>query len=317
MMISFKKYPVDIILCMLWSIVLLPFVLLDLGVIIRIILGLPFLLFIPGYVLIFVLFPTKKTDKGISVLVRIALSFGFSIAVVSLIGFGLNYTSWGIQLESVILSLFVFVIGIGVIAIYRWFTTEKGERFIISIDLSWIGSKNKLDKTLTILIIISMLVAVTIGVYVIVTPKQGERFTSFYILTSDQTTEDYPENLAVDENGNVIIGILNHEYVTIDYTVEIWLIQEDENSSIIQGMWFLDKISVALSHAELEIGEGPTTQWEYDYSFSINRTGSFKLVFLLFNSPTDEYSIDLDYRDIAEEKISNAYRETHLWIDII
>ena len=47
---------------------------------VRTLLGLPFLLFIPGYVLIFALFPAKKTDRGIDVIERIALSFGLSIA---------------------------------------------------------------------------------------------------------------------------------------------------------------------------------------------------------------------------------------------
>ena len=76
MRILFSKYPIDIILCILWSIVLLPIALLDLEGILRIILGLPFILFIPGYILIFALFPTRKTDKGIDIIERIALSFG-------------------------------------------------------------------------------------------------------------------------------------------------------------------------------------------------------------------------------------------------
>jgi uncharacterized membrane protein len=50
------------------------------------ILGLPFILFIPGYVLIFVLFPTKKGERGINQLERIGLSFGFSLAITSLLG---------------------------------------------------------------------------------------------------------------------------------------------------------------------------------------------------------------------------------------
>ena len=55
----------------------------------RIILGLPFLLFFPGYTLVVALFPKKE---GISALERIALSFGMSIPVVALIGLAFNYT---------------------------------------------------------------------------------------------------------------------------------------------------------------------------------------------------------------------------------
>ena len=60
-----KKYPIDIIICILWSILLVPIILFDIGETLRVILGLPFILFIPGYLLIFVLFPSRKTDRGI------------------------------------------------------------------------------------------------------------------------------------------------------------------------------------------------------------------------------------------------------------
>ena len=59
---------------------------------VRNILGLPLVLFLPGYALIAALFPAKSDLDGIE---RTALSFGLSIAVVPLIGLGLNYYSLG------------------------------------------------------------------------------------------------------------------------------------------------------------------------------------------------------------------------------
>ncbi len=58
--------------------------------ILRIILGLPFLLFFPGYTLVAALFTRKE---GMGSIERVALSFGLSIAVVPLIGLILNYTA--------------------------------------------------------------------------------------------------------------------------------------------------------------------------------------------------------------------------------
>ena len=73
----------------------------------RIILGLPFILFFPGYTLISALFP-KRTSLGS--IERVALSFGLSIAVVPLIGLILNYTPWGIRLYPILIALFAFII---------------------------------------------------------------------------------------------------------------------------------------------------------------------------------------------------------------
>ena len=325
MKISFGKYPVDIILCMIWSLILLPTALLDIEGTIRIILGLPFILFIPGYVLIFVLFPTIKTDRGIDIIERIAFSFGLSIAVVPLLGLCLNYTPWGIRLESILFSIFIFIIGVGAIAIYRWIKTSPGERFTISFDLSFKKSESKLNKALTVIIVVSIIIALASIVFVTITPKIGEQFTELYLLSPDGTIEGYPSDLAVGENASVIIGIVNHEYKTINYTVEIWLLEQtfvfnestNENETVYNHMWYIDKMSVVLNHTSipLNIEESWEPQWDYNFTFNIKK-GDFKLLFLLFTTPTGEYTTDVDYKDIAKQKISSAYRRSYLWISV-
>ena len=78
-------------------------------------------------------------------------------------------------------------------------------------------------------------------------------------------------------------------------------------------MWFMDKIAVMLNHTPVNIEEPWEPQWEYNYTFNINKKGNFKLAFLLFTTPTEDYSYDKDYKDIAKQKIDSAYREVHLW----
>ena len=68
----------------------------------RLILVLPLILFIPGYVLLAALFP-DSTD--IDTIERIVLSIGTSIVITPLIGLCLNFTSWGIRLDPIIISL--------------------------------------------------------------------------------------------------------------------------------------------------------------------------------------------------------------------
>jgi len=324
MKISSKQYPIDIIISILWSFLLIPIILLNIDDTIRIILGLPFILFIPGYILIFALFPARKTDRSIDIIERIALSFGLSIAVVPLIGLGLNYTPWGIRLEPILLSIFIFIIGVGSVAIYRWINTDPDERFIISLNISLPKSESRLDQALTVILAASILIAVVSLVYVIVTPKTGEKFTEFYIIGSGGMADDYPRNLIVGQNATITIGIVNHEYRTINYTVEIWLVNQTiiynettgENETSYNHMWFIDNLNIMLNHTPIDIEGAWEPQWECDYTFSISKKGNFKLAFLLFTEPTEEYYHDVDYKDIAKEKIDDAYRETHLWLSV-
>lgn len=324
MKISFTKYPIDIILCMLWSLILLPTALLDVEGIIRVVLGLPFVLFIPGYILVFTLFPTRKTDRGIDMIERIALSFGLSIAIVPLIGLGLNYTPMGIRLEPILLSIFIFIISVGSIGVYRWVKTTPDERFTVSLNISLTKSESNLNKALTIILLAMIVIAMASLIYVVITPKTGEQFTEFYILSSEGTAEEYPRYIHVGENADGIIGIVNHEYKTVNYTIEIWLVNrtityneaEQKNHTTIHNMWFVDKITTSLDHSPVDVEQSWTSQWEEKFSVPINQIGSFKLIFLLFTIPTENYTIYKDYKNNAEEKLESAYLELYLLIDV-
>jgi hypothetical protein len=82
----------------------------------RWVLGCIFVLFIPGYVTVEVLFP-KGRELG--VIERFALSVGLSLALVMLTGLLLNYTPWGIRLTPIVISLTILTVGLAVIALSR------------------------------------------------------------------------------------------------------------------------------------------------------------------------------------------------------
>ena len=82
----------------------------------RIILGLPFILFFQGYALICALFPGKEDLDWFE---RLALSMGLSIAVTPLMGLALNYTPFGVRLYPVTFSLFLFMLLMSAVAMYR------------------------------------------------------------------------------------------------------------------------------------------------------------------------------------------------------
>jgi uncharacterized membrane protein len=95
------------------------------SLVIRIVLGIPFLLYFPGYTLISALFSDEKESPGS--IERIALSVIFSVVIIVLICLGLNYTQWGIRLEPAMYSISAFIIIVSVIALFR--QRGKGKEF--------------------------------------------------------------------------------------------------------------------------------------------------------------------------------------------
>ena len=247
--------------------------------IIRIILGLPFLLFFPGYILITALFPKKTGLDGVE---RVALSFGISIAIVLVIGFALNYTPWGISLERVLYSLSLFIFITSTVAWLRRRRLPASERFLIEFEpggLGWNGSA--LDKALSVILAISILGTLGVLGYVVAFPKSGEKFSEFYILGLNGKATDYPKEVAVGKTAEVIVGIVNHEQVTASYRVEVRI---NGKKNIEVGPVVLDN-------------EG---KWEQTVGFTPNTVGnSEKVEFLLY-----------------KDESTDPYLETHLWIDV-
>lgn len=82
----------------------------------------------------------------------------------------------------------------------------------------------------------------------------------------------------------------------------------------------MDKIDLSLPSLPIDLEGNSTKQWEYNYTFHINRTGSFKLVFLLYTAQVHHYSKDVDYvanaLEIVDEGNTTAYRNLHLWVTV-
>ncbi len=82
---------------------------------IRYILGIIFMIFLPGYSLIKTLYPTREIDE----IERIGLSIGSSIAMVPLVGFLLNFTPWGIRLEPLTLGILLLTVILSTMGLLR------------------------------------------------------------------------------------------------------------------------------------------------------------------------------------------------------
>ncbi len=224
-----ERRPLDLLAAVILALATLVFTLTPLNDLpVRIPLGLVMVLFVPGYTLIAALFPKIGDLEGIE---RIALSFGLSIAVVPLIGLALNYTPWGIRLVPVVISIVIFTIAMAAAAYWRRMNLPLEERFSIQFSekISSLkkeilaDEKGRLDKALTVILILTIIISIAALVYVIVTPKQGEKFTEFYILGPGGKAYDYPTSVEAGNKSTVIVGVVNHEYMLVNYTMRILL----------------------------------------------------------------------------------------------
>ncbi len=203
------------------TLLLFPVVVFTSGVF-RITLGLLLVLLFPGYSLLSALFPKSSSLSGIE---RIALSFGLSIAIVSLIGLILNYTPWGIGLYSILTSVILFILVTSCIAWYRQWNLPFAERFSVAMHISlpkW-GKMGSVNKVLYVSLAVAILTAIGYLSYVIATPKEGERFTEFYLLSMEGKAEDYPNQVTLGEPVELMIGIVNHEYEVTSYRIDIMM----------------------------------------------------------------------------------------------
>jgi len=92
----------------------------------RVVVGFPFVMFLPGYLFVSALFPRKEEIDAIE---RITLSIGLSLCIVVFVGLCLNYTPWGIRLGAILLALSTIILVFTVLSALRRIHVPESERF--------------------------------------------------------------------------------------------------------------------------------------------------------------------------------------------
>ena len=258
----------------------------------------PLTLFIPGYFLVAALFPGRKDIGWIE---RIGLSLGLSIAIVPLHGLALNATPFVVRSFPVVALLLAFCVLVGVVAFWRRVRLPVAERLSVMVDFTFGESEMSglLDKVLFIATIATVLVATGTLAYLIATPKSGERFTEFYVLGGIGDASNYPTALNTSQPESVILGIVNHEGTTANYSVSADLVgvrivynaTSGFNETVEANRTTLSAIRVRLSDNE---------NWTKAYTFSVSYVGLWKVQFLLFK----------------DDDFSSAYRELHIYVRV-
>ncbi len=276
------KFFNELVLIVLLSILLVCVIWIADSAVLRIILGLPFVLFFPGYALIAVLFPGRKVIGGFE---RLALSLGCSVMVAGLTGLALNYTPWGVGLFPAVIALFAIILILSVIAWLRRRRLPQGDRHVFSFSFnisSWRGQA-RADRVFSMTLLATLVVAIGVLGYNVLSPGIGERYTEFYVLGLEGKAIDYPYTLEVGQEGTILVGIINREHEITRYRVDM-RIGGGEN--------------ITLSPVVLD-NDG---KWEDAVVFIPENAGSSqKVELLLYNLNNSEHEV---------------YQQLHFWIDV-
>ena len=321
---------------------------------IRVVVGLVFVLFVPGYAFIAALFPEQGDpptdepgdgdvesaengfrDRGIDGIERAALSFGLSIAIVPLVGLVLNFTPFGIRLVPILVSISGFTAVTAAVAAVRRRRLPEEERFRVPYR-EWLARgrdemfapDSTADAALNVLLVVAIVMATSSVVYTVAVPTQGEQFTEFYVLTENESDElvaaNYPEELVAGEPQPIHVGVENNEYETVEYTVVVQL-QAVE----------LEERQVRLTD-RTETGEGAnrtvtqvvvTNRTEVDrYSTTVahnesdiqNRTLAVDgETAAAFEGSDRRVKFLLSRNEVpAQPTADNTYRDLHLWVEV-
>jgi uncharacterized membrane protein len=178
-------------------------------------------LFIPGYALHLVLFPSRNDLTGIE---RLGISVGLSITVVPLLALLLDQLPWGISTKAIAISLTIVNITFSLAFMFRRIRTNGADRYIPFHDSVTFTRKNNQgnEKYLKLGILTATAFCIAAVAYILFFQKPENRFTEFYILGDENLVESLPREVLAGQPIIVKQGIHNLEGNQASYYTEIY-----------------------------------------------------------------------------------------------
>jgi uncharacterized membrane protein len=285
---------------------------------IRPVFGFLFSFFIPGYVLVSILFPrhhsgeestaksTSSQPRGLDWVARFVFSFGASLAIVTLVGIILGATP--VRIRPVTLFLIVSVLlGLGIpLATYRRSHVPASRRIGASLARNLrrgfdgvISPKNTVDSVMTVVLVAVILISS--GVVVYGGSSQNGEITEFALLSEDEDGEfvatEYPSTLQRGEPQEFSARINNQEGEQVSYTIVVLLRDLDPDNSTVVRISELGRFQETVDDNET---------WRLNHSVVPDRTGDdLQLQYLLYRGEMPE-----------RPPVDEAYLELHIWVDV-
>ncbi len=277
MRLHFQTSPADLYLALAYAVVV-SVLLLAMGA--GDLLGIALVLVVPGYLAMACLLP--RADQGDWVL-RIALTGGFSLALVAFLGIALDFAPWGITFASVTVSDLALSVALGLLAYRRRMAVPAGERLEVALDLHgprW-DEYGLVEKALAGLVVVILIVVTPLFALSLTQPRPTPGFTELYLLGPTGNFTGYPSTLNVSEPATVRIVVTNHEGSTASYALRVDLVgvtkvynaTSGRNETVEVNRTILQTVSLGLNNGGI---------WNESYTFSIASVGTWQVQFLLY-----------------------------------
>mgnify|MGYP002761201066 FL=1 len=279
--------------------------------------GVPFLLFWPGYATVSALLPMAvEIDTRPSVTAdqarlpspgwpaRLGLSLLLSMIVVAIVGIGIDRVA-SIRLGPAVVGISVVTVVGVVVAAYRRRQLPPAARAAplgtgrprVGSVTSGAGSVRSSRHRWTLVLAVVLLFGT--ASFVAVTPAYESSYTESYLLTENDTgslvAEGYPTTVVVGESQLLAVGVENHEHRSITYTVDLVVERVGPNGSVADQQR-VDRFRVELAHGERSIVERqvhPTLVGD-----------TVRIEARVYKSPTPSTADEPD-------------QTTHLWIEVV
>ncbi len=184
--------------------------------VIRFVLALAVVLFVPGYMLIAAVYPGKDSLGNME---RLLLAVTFSVILVPMACLVLNYTIWGIRLDPVIVVITLMTGFFTIVAFLRRLALPADRRLSFSLD--WLygdarklllpSSKSSLDVFILVVLLLSIVSVAAMVAYSVMGNRPADRYTELFLCDNNGSMGIYPTVLWPGQNYSVVAGISNYE----------------------------------------------------------------------------------------------------------
>ncbi|PSP55931.1 hypothetical protein BRC82_03390 [Halobacteriales archaeon QS_1_67_19] len=281
--------------------------------------GLPLLLFAPGYAFVSLLFPGATPDdvgmdgrietmraRGLTGTERVALGFGVSLALLPILGIAIALSSLEISPTTVLLGVSSASVAFAVGAAIRRLRRPTDRRFSVPFR-AWLGAPrrrlagdSRVETALNVgLVAAILLTTVAIG-YAVAAPGPSQSYTDVALLSQNETGElvagGYPRDFRQGESKPLVVELRNEENERTSYAIVVELQRVGEDGTVDEER------QLATFTPIVEDGE----TWRTRHEVTPTMTGEdLRLVYLVYEGePPDDPTVE------------NAHRHVHVWVNV-